>query len=357
MSGGPRRRAAGVAAFLGDVAMDRSPEDRFGELRSVVHSSPDSTLWQSLTPLLDDWPGDYFEQVVLGYLSELFKGSRALRPAPDAWLSLSSRGVALHPAWRLANALSLVRRRISVNQLKRLVERGAFDALVSLDLSDAGLPARVAPILAGARGLSRLILLDISGNKLRDKGVVMLLDCLVSEQVESLVLGGTALSAKGLMHLCRSDFGALRSLSLSHNELGDDSIKMLSEREGCCQLVSLDMAGNGLRREGMRSLTSPGAFSGLTHLNLAHNSLDDEAVRLLVESDVLSGLEYLDLGYNSISAAGARLLASSEAVKGLKSLYMDGCHRMSREFAAALEESPYLRDELRDYWAGVRERY
>jgi Leucine-rich repeat (LRR) protein len=137
-----------------------------------------------------------------------------------------------------------------------------FDALSRLEELDLahnglrGLPATIA-------GLTALTSLDLSDNKIGDKGAQAL-----------------------------KDLNTLTSLDISHNNIRSDGAKAL---KGLAALTSPNLGGNKIGAEGAKALTG---LTALTTLDLSHNNIGEGWM------EALKGLSSLtDL--NLICIAGA----------------------------------------------------
>ena len=80
---------------------------RFGELRSLMHSTRGKARWSALVRLLETWPQAHLEQVVLPYLQDLLRDDPSPRHAPEHWRSIDAGQVHVHPAWPLSSALDM----------------------------------------------------------------------------------------------------------------------------------------------------------------------------------------------------------------------------------------------------------
>uniref|UniRef100_A0A4W5NZT4 NACHT LRR and PYD domain-containing protein n=1 Tax=Hucho hucho TaxID=62062 RepID=A0A4W5NZT4_9TELE len=187
--------------------------------------------------------------------------------------------------------------------------------LETLRLSGCQVREKGCAALASALMLSPSALreLELNFNHLEDSGVKLLSDALGSphcklETVRSVFLEGCASLASALM----LNPSALRELDLSHNDLEDSGLKLLSDGLGSphCKLDTLRLSHCKVREEGCSSLVSALMLnpSHLRQLDLSGNHLQGSGVKLL--SDALG----IHVGFNDI------MKGSSEQDEGCASL-------------------------------------
>ena len=205
---------------------------------------------------------------------------------------------------------------------------------------------------------SQLVSLDLRGSWIGPLGGDGLAKALQGHtSLASLGLGSTALGDLGGASLVRklvhSRAAALRRLDLSHNHLGDDFARTLSEAlrdddDEVAPLESIDLAWNGISPRGGRYLGDALRVNeDLRELRLRWNGLQDRGARALGEALGLNrALRSLDLEHNSIKDAGGKALAlglrNNSALDTL-ALERNGLSRkVSDDVAAALEVKPEL---------------
>ncbi len=176
--------------------------------------------------------------------------------------------------------------------------------LTSLNLRRCSLTANCIPALCEVLQDEhcKLSELSLEGNFIRDEGVRMLCtDALRREQCTliSLNLDSCLLTAKCLPPLCevlQSEHSKLSELSLGHNHIGDEGVRMLCT--------------DALRREQCK----------LTELFVWTCKLTDQCVPPLCEAleDRNCKLYHLSLGYNHFTKKGLDLLCDCGERRGVK---------------------------------------
>ncbi|XP_026107233.1 NACHT, LRR and PYD domains-containing protein 3-like [Carassius auratus] len=185
-------------------------------------------------------------------------------------------------------------------------------------LADGGCAALTSALRSNPEHLREL---DLSGNKLRDSGV-MLSDVIQNPlcKLEILQLSDCGLTGEGcaaLTSALRSNPEHLRELDLSENKPGDSSMKFLSAvlANPHCKLEKLGLSDCGITKEGCAALASalrsnPGH---LRELDLSGNKLGSSVEKHL--SAVLANphckLEILGLRDCGVTSTGCAVLASA----------------------------------------------
>uniref|UniRef100_A0A673LYV7 NACHT domain-containing protein n=1 Tax=Sinocyclocheilus rhinocerous TaxID=307959 RepID=A0A673LYV7_9TELE len=137
---------------------------------------------------------------------------------------------------------------------------------------------------------SRLMDLDMSHNELQDSGVKLLSDALKKPdcqlkilRLESCKLTGQ--SCESVASVLQSSNSRLIELDMSNNELQDSGVKLLSDglKKPNCQLKILRLESCKLTGQSCESVASvlQSSNSRLIELDMSHNELQDSGVKLL----------------------------------------------------------------------------
>ncbi|XP_028420822.1 NACHT, LRR and PYD domains-containing protein 3-like isoform X2 [Perca flavescens] len=231
--------------------------------------------------------------------------------------------------------------------------------------------------------------LNLSNNNLKDQGVGLLSDWLQKPQcrLEILKLRSCMLSADSCKSLTFRDSSDLRELNLSHNNLEDQGVELLSDwlRKPQCRLEILKLSSCMLTGRCCENISSVliSKSSGLEELDLSGNNLLDSGVELLshglkspncklqrlhLKNCMLtaascrslslafsksSDLKELNLSYNKLEVQGVKLLTDwlRKTQCRLEILRLSFCTESCCEsLASALESNPsHLRELTLDY--------
>ncbi len=113
-------------------------------------------------------------------------------------------------------------------------------------------------------------------------------------------------------------------LNLSGKKIGDKGISILLEQEFLSDLKKLDLRYNEISSAGAKILVSAAPFPKLKTLILKHNSFSDEGTIAFANSHSFPRLENLQLGWNEIRDAGALALVASKNLPQLEKLDLRG---------------------------------
>ena len=115
-----------------------------------------------------------------------------------------------------------------------------------------------------------------------------------------------------------------KTLNLSGKKLGDEGLKILLEQDFIQRLKKIDLRYNVISSKGAKMLALSQPLPKLKTLILRHNFLADEGAVVFANSSSFPNLEALQLGWNEIRDAGALALATSENFPKLKKLDLRG---------------------------------
>lgn len=126
-------------------------------------------------------------------------------------------------------------------------------------------------------------------------------------QVTTLILTHNHLGPEGVKILTESKIlPKITYLHLGSNHLGDEGIKIISQAKMFSEVTTLNLECNGITAEGAKALAASPVFTKVTHLNLVDNRVGDEGALALADSAAMSNLTYLHLGGNRIKSAEAK---------------------------------------------------
>jgi Ran GTPase-activating protein (RanGAP) involved in mRNA processing and transport len=113
-------------------------------------------------------------------------------------------------------------------------------------------------------------------------------------------------------------------LNLSGKKIGDEGLKILLKQAYIKKLEKLDLRYNEISPTGAKILSQTPSLAKLKILILKHNFFADEGTVILASSFNFPSLEILQLGWNEVRDAGALALANSKNFPKLKKLDLRG---------------------------------
>jgi uncharacterized protein (TIGR02996 family) len=201
-----------------------------------------------------------------------------------------------------------------------LMESPLLSRIRELDLINCSLGNGGPVLIARARQLARLEVLDLGFNDITDQGLRTLAD---------------------ISHLVN-----LRELSLNDNrQIGTPGVRALADSPHFAQLRRLDLSGNGLSETALKVLINGESLKQLDSLALEGNNIGDGGVEALARSDLLRRIlarsPALNLGRNNIGPLGAQALAESPLLEAVETLNLD-INAIGDAGLRSLAQSPYL---------------
>jgi hypothetical protein len=209
--------------------------------------------------------------------------------------------------------------------------------LRACDIGEAG-----AVALAKSDNLAHLVTLNLGANRIGPNGVRALALCPHLKNLTTLALDENNIGPSGAQVVAASGFlRKLTSLDLGHNDIGPDGALALAKSHNVAKLTTLKL-GNNRIGPGTRFLAGSPQFGPLKVLDLSSNEIDDAALTYLAAGKVMLGLEELALSYNNISDAGIKALAAWPGLAKLNKLSLRQ-NKIGPAGITALAASPHLR--------------
>ena len=115
-----------------------------------------------------------------------------------------------------------------------------------------------------------------------------------------------------------------KTLNLSGKKIGDKGVEVLLSRKFLRKVTKLDLRYNKISEKGAKRIGASKAFGKLKSLELKHNYLLDNGTVALAQSDGFPSLEKLSLGWNEIRDTGALAFAKTPTFPKLKKLDLRG---------------------------------
>jgi uncharacterized protein (TIGR02996 family) len=158
-------------------------------------------------------------------------------------------------------------------------------------------------------------------------------------------LRGHSLGPGNIQVLAASPYlSRLVILELYAQGIRDAGVQALAAAPSLKHLAVLELGRNGIGDVGVQALAASPNCAGLLALHLGENDIGDSGVRALADSPYLTHLASLDLGFNRrISEASAQAILSSPRLSHLTKLRMP-CTRIGEARRQALRA--HFRDDL-----------
>lgn len=134
----------------------------------------------------------------------------------------------------------------------------------------------------------------------------------------------------------------ITSLIITHNHLGPEGVRILSESPYLTRIEYLHLGSNHLGDEGAKIVAGAKIFCNLRTLNLECNQIQAEGARALAASPYLGKLDYLNIVDNKVGDEGALAIADSDTLSHLTYLHLGGNRIRSDEAKKAVRESKKL---------------
>lgn len=115
-----------------------------------------------------------------------------------------------------------------------------------------------------------------------------------------------------------------KTLNLSGKKIGDKGVEILLTQDFLKKVTKLDLRYNKISEKGARLMAASKAFGKLKSLELKHNYLLDNGTVALAQSEGFPNLKKLSLGWNEIRDAGALAFAKTKTFPKLKKLDLRG---------------------------------
>jgi Ran GTPase-activating protein (RanGAP) involved in mRNA processing and transport len=212
--------------------------------------------------------------------------------------------------------------------------------VLELRACDVGEEGAVA--LAKSGNLAHLVTLNLGANAIGPGGAKALALCPHLKHLTTLAFDENNIGPSGAQVVAASGFfRQLTGLDLSHNEIGPDGALALAKSHNVAKLTSLKLNDNRLGT-GVRFLAASPQFGPLKVLDLSSNEIDDAGATYLAAGKTMLGLEELSLSYNNIGDAGIKALAAWRGLAKLKKLSLRQ-NKIGTAGITALAASPHLR--------------
>lgn len=349
---------------------NRSHEDRFGELRSLLQSPPDEESWEQLCTTLDAWPDmEQLEQEVIPYvLSYTEKWPSELCELPERWIWRAKEGlqapmlklvtmvnyswtdgldaeerahiIGNHPHLNRLRSLVLDYTHINAETLQELARSPNVQHITTLSLADYWQDGDATQRVFLSAPLPALKQLKLNGYGL-DEAFPQMLQAPYIDQLNTLELSDAELEREQLKALIKTGLlKQLERLALTQCELELSALKPLLSAPAP-QLKHLDLSANNLNTSALVAILKSELGLQLSSLGFAYNSID-EGNAFTKLKDAPLNLEQLDLSCTNIPTRALKALGQCTWMKNIKVLNLSGNELHDTTDLKALLKSPHL---------------
>jgi uncharacterized protein (TIGR02996 family) len=172
-------------------------------------------------------------------------------------------------------------------------------------------------LLADCPHLARAVQLEVKGRGLGDAGAGVLAASPYVAGLSALVLHYCGLGPASAEALAAVPWTRLAVLNLGANDLRDEGAVTLARAPSLRRVGVLGLGANQLTAVGAAALAASPSLTRLTRLTLRSNYLDDAGAAALAGAANLASLTELELSGNEFGDAGAFALAESPHLGGL----------------------------------------
>lgn len=199
-----------------------SLSSRFGELRSLAHSLQGQARWRAMIKLLEAWPQEHLELVVLPYLHDMLRDDLTPRYAPAHWYGITKGNIDhVHPAWSLCSALDLYNNELGDEGAQNLARSAHLEHITYLNLWNTSILTQGVEAIVQSPHLARCRVLNLGGNLFGDICVKALTRSLSLPALSALSLAWDSISMDGANALAQwPKLAQLSFLNLETNDLG-----------------------------------------------------------------------------------------------------------------------------------------
>jgi uncharacterized protein (TIGR02996 family) len=183
--------------------------------------------------------------------------------------------------------------------------------------------------------------LDLNAMSLAQHNTGVLGDIPYLSGLRTLNLGQTEYGLEGALHLARSRYLRLRSLTFASWDVGEEGIRALAAGPLFAELTSFQLFGGYIGPSGAEALFTSPNLGPLNLLGLYANAIGDGGAMALARCPALAGLTQLHLGKNLLTTKGVASLASSPTLAQLTQLDL-GINHLDSDSLAELARSLHM---------------
>lgn len=347
------------------MTTDRSTtmNERFRELRSLLHTSPSEQAFTELRRFLDDAlrvdRAEAAEKLVPYATSILARWPDSVRRIPSSWLDFQARRIPWHvlELCGLTRTLHISNQSLSNPRLHALLDSPLCESITAIELVNVGLDAAILRSLLEHPVMQRVNALDISGNQLYADSYNLLADHPTSANLRKLTLRRMH-TLHGFEKLTRSQtLTGLTEIDISHPKRSREAASyILDETSSLIHLESIGLQNAWLNARNLRALENSTVAPKLRKLDLRENYIRGDKVALVLDALDAQNIRWLDVSKNPLWLEGAAVIAEARSLANLEVLRLNGC-KLNADALDLLATSPVLPIHIKEDFASRRDRY
>jgi hypothetical protein len=184
-----------------------------------------------------------------------------------------------------------------------------------------------------------LVSLRLFNNDIGEAGALMLAECSNLKNLHTLWINNGKIGNDGIAALANSPHMAnLRELSLCGNKLSFPGVRSLAESRFIRQLIELDLGKNLLQSNAIICLIDSGVVNHVTSLYFGYNQIGDDALIHLASWPQLNNVTDLNFEKNNIGDKGAIALCKSPYADNIQYLDFFANEDITEPGEAAIEK-------------------
>lgn len=267
-------------------------EDLFGELRSLLHATPTEERWERVCAIVDAWPAGHVHEVAIPYaLDQLSAWPARMRRPTSRMRDDIARGtpppsVSLCTGLPLGFNYFLTNQRVTNEALVTLLESGYAAHVTHLQLSSQPVGDHAMRYLAQHAQAHALETLTLDFTCVTHKGVRHIAASPLMRTLKRVVWSNLDLEDDACLALAEELTArtSLQELDLSSNRLTDRGVARLASCAGMRGLKRLDLSFNALTDDAAFALASSPHLKLVARLAIDYNDISMAGWRALVHS-------------------------------------------------------------------------
>lgn len=337
--------------------------DRFRELRSLLHKSPSEQAFTELRRFLDDAlrvdRAEAAEKLVPYATSILARWPDSIRRIPSSWLDFQARRIPWHvlELCGLTRTLHISNQHLSSARLLAILDSPLGASITAIELVNVGVDAITLRGLLDHEVMQQVHALDLSGNQLYADSYKVLANHPAGTSLRKLTLR-RMYTLHGFDKLTHSQtLTGLTEIDISHPKGNREAASyILDETSSLTNIAHIGLQNAWLNAHDLRVLENSIVAPKLRKLDLRENYIRGDKVALVLDALDAQNIRWLDISKNPLWLEGAAVIAEARSLANLEVLRLNGC-KLNANALHLLATSPVLPEHIKEDFAARRDRY